>query len=162
MIEAEHAYEQAKAPNLPLTENPYGFGWFLVLAREHELATDTKDFRAMADFAADQMVSWFETRLSNGDYMNFILNRAHPNYSWSLINLDVWARYTKDAELLKAVRRASEPLLEPVLDKMCPVKLDLNDKATGFQPACLMRIAAVAHIGGDRVSRGWRTGSPRT
>ncbi|MGH2739526.1 MAG: DUF2891 family protein [Actinomycetota bacterium] len=153
LIPAEQVYEQVKAPDYPLTENPYGFGWFLILARERELATGERDFREMAAFAASQLVSWFDTRASEGDAQTFILDRRHPNYSWSLINLDVWARYTKDRVLLAAVRDASKPLLDPALDDLCPVKTDLAPTATGFQPACLMRLAAVAHIRGERVER---------
>ncbi len=154
LIPTEEIYQQAKAPNFPLTENPYGFGWFLVLARERELATGKKDFRAMANFAANQMVSWFETRAERGDAQQFILNTAHPNYSWSLINLDVWARYTKDRELLAAVRAAAEPLVEASLDGLCPVKNDTAQNASGFQPACLMRLAAVFHVKGD-AAKSW-------
>lgn len=151
LIEAEEIYEQAKAPNLPLTENPYGFGWFLLLARERELSTDKKDFRDMADFAANQMMSWFETRITRGDANTYILNRAHPNYSWSLINLDVWARYTKDKEISELVRKATKPLLDEGLDELCPAKNDKATNASGFQPACLMRLAAVAHVWGKDV-----------
>ena len=153
LIPAEEAYERAKAPDYLLTENPYGFGWFLVLAREREQSTGKKDMRDMARFAANQMVSWFRTRAKEGDADEFILNRAHPNYSWSLINLDVWARYTKDKKLLAAVRKAAKPLLDPELDGFCPVKLDTDPKAVGFQPACLMRLAAVAHIKGRRAEK---------
>ena len=148
LIPAEELYQQAKAPDFPLTENPYGFGWFLVMARERELSTGQKDFRTMADFAADQMVTWFQTRLDDGDAQQFILNKAHPNYSWSLINLDVWARYTKDKELLAFVQKAAAPLLEKSLDGLCPVTNDTSPKATGFQPACLMRLAATFHVKG--------------
>lgn len=151
LIPAEQIYEQAKAPDYTLTENPYGFGWFLILAREREQSTEKKDFRDMADFAASQMVSWFETRASEDDADTYILNRAHPNYSWSLINLDVWARYTKDKDLLASVRDAAKPLLEKELDEFCPVKLDISPTASGFQPACLMRLAAVAHVYGSKM-----------
>lgn len=154
LVPAEQVYQQTKAPNWTLGENPYGFGWFLVLAREREQSTGRKDFRDMADFAADQMMSWFETRARNGDADRFILNTAHPNYSWSLINLDVWARYTKDKRILAAVRKASKPLLDASLDRLCPVKNDRARGATGFQPACLMRLAAAAHVRGDDVE-GW-------
>ncbi len=148
LIPAEQVYEQAKGADLPLTENPYGFGWFLILARERELATGKTDFRPMADYAANQMVTWFETRATEGDARNYILDTAHANYSWSLINLDVWARFTNDATLLAAVREASEPLLE---NFSCPASRDENvNSPVGFQPACLMRLAAVAHIWGDQ------------
>jgi hypothetical protein len=50
---------------------------------------------------------------------------------------------------MAAVRQAAKPLLDPGLDKACPVKLDVSTKATGFQPPCLMRLAAIAHIRGD-------------
>ena len=151
LIPAEHAYEQAKGADLPLTENPYGFGWFLVLARERELSTGKQDMREMADYAADQLVAWFQTRATEGDAQTFIRERAHPNYSWSLINLDIWARYTNDEALLAAVREASTPLFAAALDNNCRATLDQNPSATGFQPACLMRLAAVAHIWGDHV-----------
>ena len=151
LIPAEEIYQQAKAPDFPLTENPYGFGWFLVMAKERELSTGKKDFRTMADFAADQLVGWFAERQTAGDARSFILNRAHPNYSWSLINLDVWARYTNDPQLLTAVRDATKPLLSTELDRSCPVSRDVATNASGFQPACLMRLAAVAHVWGDHV-----------
>jgi hypothetical protein len=154
LIPAEQAYQQAKAPNYALSENPYGFGWFLVLAKEREESTQKKDFRPMADFAADQMMAWFETRLANDDAAGYILNTAHPNYSWSLINLDVWARYTNDKAILDAVRAAGKPLLDLGLDGSCPADKDQAPEARGFQPACLMRLAAIAHIWGDQ-KRAW-------
>jgi hypothetical protein len=150
LIPAEEIYERAKAPDYTLGENPYGFGWFLVLARERELATGEKDLRAMADFAAQQMMLWFETRLADGDANTYILNRAHPNYSWSLINLDVWARHTKDEAILAAVQEATKPLLDDGLDGLCPVDSDKVPNAPGFQPACLMRLAAIAHVWGAK------------
>ena len=156
LIPAEQAYEQAKAMEdggVGLKENPYGFGWFLILAREREESTDKTDLRPMADFAATELMSWFETRATNGDTTNFILNRAHPNYSWSLINLDVWARYTKDKEILAAVREASKPLLDTQFDDLCPIGSDVSPSAAGFQPACLMRLAALAHIRGKEVRK---------
>ena len=108
----------------------------------------------MANFAASQMVSWFEARRANGDASSFILNTAHPNYSWSLINLDVWARYTKNKAIVSAVEKAAKPLLDKSLDSACPVKKDTDPKATGFQPACLMRLAAVAHVQG-KAAKQW-------
>ena len=154
LIPAEEIYERAKAPNYPLSENPYGFGWFLVLARERQESTGKKDFRPMADFAADQMIAWFEARVTSGDASRYILNRAHPNYSWSLINLDVWARYTKDKDIRAAVEKAAQELMNDVYDDQCPIESDQSEKASGFQPACLMRLAAVAHVFGDK-ARGW-------
>lgn len=149
LIAAEEAYEKAKAlpEALPVTENPYGFGWFLVLARERELSTGKSDFRPMANYAADQMVSWFQRRATNGDASTYINRTDHPNYSFSLLNLDVWARYTNDAALLAEVREASKPLFTT----NCPVTRDDDANASGFQPACLMRLAAIAHIWGDSV-----------
>lgn len=151
LIAAEELYERAKGLDLPLTENPYGFGWFLILARERELATGKKDFRPMADYAANEMVSWFQARAANNDARTFILNTAHANYSWSLLNLDTWARYTNDPALLAAVRTASAPLFATGLDVSCRVTKDASPTAGGFQPACLMRLAAVARIWGDHV-----------
>ncbi len=161
LVPAEQVYEQAKAPDYPLTENPYGFGWFLVLAREREQSTKKKDFRNMAAFAADQMVSWFQGRAEEDDADEYILNRAHPNYSWSLINLDVWARHTKNNRLAAAVRKAMKPLLDPELDEFCPVRLDRAPDAQGFQPACLMRLAAVARIKGKKAERWVQSRIPR-
>lgn len=149
LIQAEQVYEQAKGADLPLTENPYGFGWFLILARERELATGKTDFRPMANYAANEMVKWFQARAANNDARGYILNTAHANYSWSLINLDVWARFTNDPALLTAVREASKPLL---VNFSCPLSRDQNVATpVGFQPACLMRLAAVARIWGDHV-----------
>jgi hypothetical protein len=149
LVPAELAYERAKGEDLPLSENPYGFGWFLLLARERQISTGKKDFRDMADYAAARLIEWFQTRAARGDAQSFILNAAHPNYSWSLINLDIWGRYTNDDKILDAVHTASKPLFDQSLDKNCPAKSDRSEKAQGFQPPCLMRLAAVAHIWGD-------------
>lgn len=154
LVPAEEAYERAKGLDLPLTENPYGFGWFLLLAREREQLTGSTDMRAMADYAAGEMVRWFQARAAAGDARTYILNEAHPNYSWSLLNLDVWARYTGDPVLLGAVRDASLPLFATNLDTGCPATRDTSGNRTGFQPACLMRLAAASHIWGDHV-RDW-------
>ncbi|MDQ4024721.1 MAG: DUF2891 domain-containing protein [Actinomycetota bacterium] len=148
LIPLEEVYQQAKAPNYPLTENPYGFGWFLVLAREREESTGKKDLRPMADFAADQMASWFETRLERGDAQTYIVSRTHSNYSWSLMNLDLWARYTGDKELREVVERAAEPLRT---DPACDFNVELGAKASGFQSPCLMRLAALSQVWGPQV-----------
>ena len=161
LIPLEEVYIQAKAPDYLLTENPYGFGWFLVLARERELSTDNKDLRNMADFAANQMVNWFEERLSSGDASRYILNKAHPNYSWSLMNLDVWAKHTGDEKLQKVVEAATEPLLSPSLDGFCDLEAELTKNATGFQSPCLMRLAAIAQIHGRRAAEFVRDRVPR-
>lgn len=150
LVPAEEVYEQAKAPDFPLTENPYGFGWFLVLAKERELATGEKDLRPMADFAAEQMTAWFSERLTSGDAYTYITNTAHPNYSWSLINLDVWARYTNDKDLQRVVHEATEPLFSELIDGQCDLDVELLPNRTGFQSPCLMRLAALAHIWGDK------------
>lgn len=154
LFPAEMAYERAKGLDLPLTENPYGFGWFLILARERELSTGKQDARPLADHAASEMVAWFQAREVNNDARTYILNEAHPNYSWSLLNLDVWARYTNDARLLAAVRDAARPLFEANLDTSCPATRDRQTTRTGFMPACIMRLATVAHIFGDH-ARDW-------
>ncbi len=154
LIPAEEVYQQAKGVDVPLTENPYGFGWFLIMAREREVSTGKKDFRKMADYAAQGLVSWFQARATAGDARTYILNAAHPNYSWSLINLDVWARYTGDQALTDAVRAATAPLFNTELDRSCPATRDAQTSRPGFQPPCLMRLAAVAHVWGDHV-RDW-------
>ena len=152
LLPAEEIYQRAKAPDFPLSENPYGFGWFLVLAREREESTGKEDLRPMADFAADQMAAWFEARLADGDASTYITNNAHPNYSWSLINLDMWARYTGDEDLRKVTLAAAEPLYSESIDQGCDFDIELTDKAIGFQSPCLMRLAALAHIMGERAA----------
>jgi hypothetical protein len=48
------------------------------------------------------------------------------------------------------VQEASKPLLDPTLDAACPLTLDQAENAGGFQPACLMRLAAIAQIWGKK------------
>ena len=148
LVPAEHAYQQAKGADLPLTENPYGFGWFLVLAREWKLATGRDDFKQMADYAASMMQTWFQARLDTGTARNFILNNAHANYSWSLINLDTWAKFTGNQALQADVYRYGAPLLDGTLDGGCPATRDRAGNLGGFQPTCLMRLTAVSQIWG--------------
>lgn len=152
LVPAEHAYQIAKDRDPVLGENPYGFGWFLVLARERELSTGKDDLRDMADFAAEQVESWLRGRMEDGTAERYILTATHANYSWSLINLDVWARHTGDEALAARVRELTEPLLDPYLDDVCPAQDDTRDDRPGFQPTCLMRLAALAHVWGAWVS----------
>jgi hypothetical protein len=152
LVPLEHRYLQAKGLDLPLTENPYGFGWFLVLAAERERAGHGTDLREMADDAAQQMSRWFQERLDRRDARTYITNPNHANYSWSLLNLDTWARHTGDEALGEAVRRFSAPLFAGGLDSSCPAERDTATDQIGFQPVCLMRLAAAAQIWGPSVA----------
>ncbi|HVM20610.1 MAG TPA: DUF2891 family protein [Egibacteraceae bacterium] len=150
LVPAEHLYQQAKAPDYLLSENPYGFGWFLVLAREREITTGQDDLRGMADYAAAQMVKWFQQRLDRDEVRTYVLTPTHANYSWSLLNLDIWAKHTGDADLQAAVERFGEPLKHARYDSSCPASRDTGGNLPGFQPICLMRLTAIWQIWGEQ------------
>jgi hypothetical protein len=70
----------------------------------------------------------------------------HPNLSWALVHLAVWARHTADPELLALACDATRThLLDPQLDEVLPPDADTGP-VSEFMPPSLMRLAAVSAV----------------
>jgi hypothetical protein len=125
-------------------ENPYGFSWLLALVKEREEVTGKTDLRPLAEEAVAQMRALVES-LTPEQARQRVLVPNYPNLSWALIHLQLWAEYTRDAELESFVKDKTEAfLLDPELDELCPVASDTTPDHREFFPPCLMRLAAVS------------------
>jgi hypothetical protein len=142
--------EHMRGEELEAQENPYGFAWVLALVRTQELATGTHELRPLADHARERVVA-FVTGLDAERGYELATCDAHPNLSWALIHLALWARYVGDERLLELARDAARRHLRGArLDDALPATVDAGDTDEFMAPA-LMRLAALGTVLGDDV-----------
>ncbi len=119
-------------------EIPYGYAWFLTLARERELASGETDLLPLATEIRDQLRAWLMAR-SEQQLDSGILADDYANLSWAALNLWQWAQWTDDAELAAAMEAfVSDQVLDPGYDSTCPFDQEESD-ADDFFPPCLHR-----------------------
>jgi Protein of unknown function (DUF2891) len=148
LVEAE--VEHMRDEELEAQENPYGFSWVLALVRAQELATGTHELRPLADYARERVVA-FVTELDAERGFELATCDAHPNLSWAVIHLALWARYVGDETLLELAREAARRHLQGArLDDALPIAMDAGD-ADEFMAPALMRLAALGAVLGDDV-----------
>jgi hypothetical protein len=146
LVAAELRYMQREA--IEREENPYGFAWTFVLAQAEELAARERTLRPLADYGA-QRVSAFVRGLDRGRALELATSDMHPNLSWALLHLALWARHTDDAGLLELARDAARIyLLDPILDDRIPVRDDTGAVLEFMAPG-LMRLAALGVVLGE-------------
>jgi hypothetical protein len=130
------------------SENPYGFAWMLALAMRQKQATGGCELCPLAEYAANRIVQLVD-ELNEKTAFALATTDKHPNLSFGLIHLALWARQMGAPELLEetagAVRRW---LLDPRLDEALPVVADTKD-VPEFMPPGLMRLAAIAYVLGS-------------
>jgi len=149
LVDAEIEYMRGE--QIEAEENPYGFAWILALVRAQELATGTHELRPLADYARERIVSLVEALDEERGFQLAICD-AHPNLSWALIHVALWARYGGDDMLLELARdTARRHLLTARLDEALPVTMDAGDVEEFMAPA-LMRLAALGDVLGEDVS----------
>lgn len=121
-----------------LGEIPYGYAWFLALARERALS-GADDLEPHAAVVADALEAWITPREA-GDPAVFADD--YDNYSWALYNL--WAWSVASGDTARAAR--AEALAVDVLAATeCPLTDEIGS-AENFFPACLMRAHALAVV----------------
>lgn len=119
-------------------EIPYGYAWFLTLARERELASGETDLLPLATEIRDQLRVWLMAR-SEQQIDSGMLADDYANLSWAALNLWQWAQWTDDAELAAAMEAfVSDQVLDPAYDSTCPFEQEESD-ADDFFPPCLHR-----------------------
>jgi len=111
-------------------EIPYGFAWFLALAREREAATGERDLAALGELVADKLQAW-ATDLSPVEVGANTRENEYHNLSWALLNLHQWAVWEGDVERAAEVEALSEALLDIDL----PLEDDVSNTSGFFPPA---------------------------
>ncbi len=119
-------------------EIPYGYAWFLALARERELATGATDLRPLATEIRDQLREWVDSR-TPAQLEAGALADDYASLTWAALNLWQWAEWTDDVELAGAMESlAVNALQAPALDASCPFSQE-EINTDDFFPPCLHR-----------------------
>jgi hypothetical protein len=131
--------------NLPFVELMYGRAWFLLLARERELALGERpgatDLRPHAELVADQLDDYL-SGLSPAQLENFIAADDYFNASWALLNLHRWATHTGDSARAEWIELL---VTEVVMPSACPL-IDELAFTDDFFPPCLHRAMLVLSV----------------
>jgi hypothetical protein len=131
--------------NLPFVEVMYGRAWFLLLARERELALGDQpggmDLRSHAELVADQLEEFFAGQ-SPAQLENFVAADDYFNASWALLNLHRWATHVGDAARAEWIEML---VTEVVMPSACPL-VDELDFTDDFFPPCLHRAMLVLSV----------------
>jgi hypothetical protein len=144
LVQQELEYMRSEA--VQNREIPYGFAWMLLLVRERERLTRTLDMRPLACESVSGIRQWMDN-LTADEARAMVLADSYRNLSWALINLQLWAVHTEDAELKAYVqKRMMATLKDEELDALWPVEVDTQLTQLQFFPPALMRLAAVSQI----------------
>ena len=142
--------ENITAGNLPFVELMYGRAWFLLLARERELASGALDLRPHAELVADQLEDYL-LGLSPAQLENFFAADDYFNAGWALLNLHRWATHVGDTARAEWIEMTVAEVLMPAA---CPLVDELSF-ADDFFPPCLHRALTVLEILPGEQSADW-------
>ena len=81
-------------------ELPYGFAWFLKLAKEREQGWGKADLLPLATEVASRLEQWIFS-LSAGEVINYAKRREYGNLSWALLNLWEWSQWKANQALIE-------------------------------------------------------------
>jgi hypothetical protein len=118
---------------LAASEIPYGYAWFLTLARERQ-AGGVEDLVPLADVVAADLEDHL-FGLSSGELGGNLLSDSYSNLSWEALNLWMQAQYVEDDVL-------ADDLATFVRDEVVPRAHECPLEAEAYQlgeffPACL-------------------------
>ncbi len=123
-------------------ELPYGYAWFLTLAREREQGWGKQDLLPLANDMAERLGRWMFS-LSDEDLIYHARRPEYGNLSWPLLNLWKWGIWKGDGELVEKLTTFTRSRLLPN-DLACPSSLDQSTDEF-FAPA-LQRCRALLTI----------------
>jgi hypothetical protein len=134
-------------------ELPYGFAWFLTLAKEREQGWGRDDLLPLAVEIASRLEQWVLS-LSDEAVIHYVQRREYGNLSWVLLKLWEWSQWKGNVEL-------SEELLKFVRTQIVPLDLSLSpshdDAADEFFSASLQRTRTILSILPPDESQSWLT-----
>jgi hypothetical protein len=134
-------------------ELPYGYAWFLKLAKEREQGWVQSDLLPLATEIASRLEQWIIS-LSDESVIHHAQRKEYGNLSWALLNLWEWSQWKGTSErsekLLNFVRTRIVPLDQP----LSPSHDDATDE---FFSAFLQRTRAILSILPPDESQPWLT-----
>lgn len=135
-------------------EVPYGYAWFLVLARERERATGATDLVPLATEIAAQLRAYLAGRTPQ-QFQAGMLADDYLNLSWAIVNLWQWGEWTGDADLMAEMEGlVLEPTVVEAYDGLCPFEQEEAD-ADDFFPPCLHRALALSTMWPQAEAAAW-------
>jgi hypothetical protein len=122
-------------------EIPYGYAWFLALARERARGGVDDLMPLAAEVVTD--LEDYVFSLDAGSIQGTALAPDYDNLSWVVENLHAHAAFTGDTARAAAMTAFARDKLLP-LDAACPLTRDATTTMQFFPP-CLHRVLALAH-----------------
>jgi hypothetical protein len=138
-VAGELADIQANA--LPLVELLYGRAWFLLLARERELAGAGEDLRPHAEAIADQLETTIAAQ-SPAQLSAWLVADDYFSASWALLNLHRWSVHVGDTARVEWIETL---VAEVAMAVDCPL-VDEVGFEDDFFPPCLHRAMLVLSV----------------
>ena len=134
-------------------ELPYGYAWYLKLAKEREQGWVKSDLLPLATEIASRLEQWIHS-LSDESVIHHAQRKEYGNLSWALLNLWEWSQWKGNVE-------RSEKLLKFVRTRIVPLDQSLSpshDDATDeFFAASLQRTRTIFSILPPDESQSWLT-----
>ncbi len=131
-------------------EIPYGYSWFLVLARERE-RMGSNDLQSLAEPIADALDDHV-SELTPARIASTHRSDDYTNLSWALLNLWLWADWTGDTDRATYVEDFVRNDIVPLTD----CGLDTSEGRTNdFFPPCLHRARLILTVLPQDESQAW-------
>jgi hypothetical protein len=103
-------------------ELPYGYAWFLKLAKEREQGWDNMDLLPLGDEIALRLERWIFS-LSAGEVIHHAKRREYGNLSWALLNLWEWSQWKANQVLIEKLLTFTR-MRVVLLDEALPFSYD--------------------------------------
>ena len=132
-------------------EIPYGYSWFLLLAREREASTGETDLVPLAEVVERDLAAWADD-LTLPEARGLVLEDEYGNFSWAVLNLWQQAAWNGDLVAQAHWEDVVRTVLLP-MDAECPLEEDRDN--SGFFPSCLHRPLAIVTVLPEAESADW-------
>jgi len=132
-------------------ELPYGYAWFLKLAKEREQGWDKTDLLPLAAEIALRLERWIFS-LSAVEVSHHVQRREYGNLSWALLNLWEWSQWKGDVDLSERLRNFTRTHVVS-FDTLLPASYD--HVTNEFFASSLQRTRAILSILCQEESQAW-------
>ncbi len=132
-------------------ELPYGYAWFLKLAKEREQGWGNSDLLPLATEMAKRLEEWIFS-LAAGEVIRHFQQREYRNLAWALLNLWEWSQWTRNHVLIEKIPAFTRKWVV-LLDEHLPHSHDyVMDE---FFAASLQRTRVILSILPSREAQTW-------
>ncbi len=134
-------------------EMPYGYAWFLKLAKERGQGWGKSDLLPLATEMAIRLEEWIFS-LAAGEVIRHFQQREYRNLSWALLNLWEWSQWTTNHVVMEKILEFTRKWVV-LLDENLPQEYDhVTDE---FFAASLQRTRVILAILPSHESQTWVT-----